>query len=385
MVPGVEVVVLSDGGATSLSDVPTGGADVRFVPVGRSDDNAAIIAIDLRRSPSSELQRQLFVTAQNFGGSDQDGSVEVYLNDELVGLRTESLPPDTPVSFVFDIGGDRSGTIRVELSADDDTLDADNTAWLALAPLAQRRVTLIGGDSLTARALQADPRVSLRRFSPGPLSREVLEQSDAIVFASGNVPDGLDGRNILVLGPLPGSPVALGDEVRTPVVLGWRRTHPVLRFVEWDQIIISRSQAVVDAAVEDTVRTIIYTGRPMRILKNEYAMNWEENRADEIKDLAERAARLDSDAYGVRLGRGRHVLLFKVATENRGRVGLYARLTDASGKPLDVTVLDPATGQLLVDINASTPRIPASNMKLLRRRNSQAWCFFRLNNRLGLL
>ncbi|MBH23881.1 MAG: hypothetical protein CMH57_05375 [Myxococcales bacterium] len=57
----------------------------------------------------------------------------------------------------------------------------------------------------------------------------------------------------------------------------------------------------------------------------------------------ERAARLDSDAYGVRLGRGRHVLLFKVATENRGRMGLYARLTDASGKPLDVTVLDPAT------------------------------------------
>ena len=30
-----------------------------------------------------------------------------------------------------------------------------------------------------------------------------------------------------------------------------------------------------------------------------------------------------------------------------------------------VAVLDPSTGQLLVDINASTPRIPASNMKLL--------------------
>ena len=48
------------------------------------------------------------------------------------------------------------------------------------------------------------------------------------------------------------------------------------------------SRAVVDATTEDTVRTIIYTGRPMRILKNEYAMNWEDNRADEIKDLTSR-------------------------------------------------------------------------------------------------
>ena len=30
-----------------------------------------------------------------------------------------------------------------------------------------------------------------------------------------------------------------------------------------------------------------------------------------------------------------------------------------------VAVLDPTTGRMLVDINASTPRIPASNMKLL--------------------
>ncbi|MFT6159497.1 MAG: Ca-activated chloride channel family protein [Myxococcota bacterium] len=244
--PGVEVVVLSDGGADSLADVPTGGAAVTFIPVGRSDDNAAIVAVDLRRSPSSELERQLFVTTQNYGGDDQEGTVEVYLDGELIGLRTENLPPDTPVSFVFDVGGDKSGTIKVTLAADDDYLESDNTAWLALARLSQRRITLIGGDSLTARALQADPRVTLRRFAPGPIPAQILDNSDAIVFAGGNVPDGLEGRNVLILGPLPGSMVELGDEVRSPLVLGWRRTHPVLRFVEWDQIIISRTQKVTD-------------------------------------------------------------------------------------------------------------------------------------------
>jgi NAD(P)H-dependent flavin oxidoreductase YrpB (nitropropane dioxygenase family) len=42
---------------------------------------------------------------------------------------------------------------------------------------------------------------------------------------------------------------------------------------------------VVKSTSEDTIRTIIYTGRPMRILKNDYALNWEMNRAEEIKEL----------------------------------------------------------------------------------------------------
>ncbi|KAI9031982.1 2-nitropropane dioxygenase [Hyaloraphidium curvatum] len=44
-------------------------------------------------------------------------------------------------------------------------------------------------------------------------------------------------------------------------------------------------QAVVNAGVHDTVRTIIFTGRPMRVLRNAYIADWEENKADQIKKL----------------------------------------------------------------------------------------------------
>lgn len=244
--PGVEVVVLSDGGGEPLSDVPTAGATVRFAPIGRSDRNAAILAVDLRRSPTSELVRELFVTVQNFGADDAPGTVEVYLDQELIGLRTESLPPDTPVSMVFDVGGDRTGTVRIALDVPEDALPADDVAWLALSPLSRRRVLLVGGDALTARALAADPRVALTRVPAGNVDAAALDRVDAAVFADGVVPPGLDGRSYAVLGPLPGSPVTFGEEARAPVVLGWRRTHPVLRFVEWDQIVIARGQAVTD-------------------------------------------------------------------------------------------------------------------------------------------
>eukprot|EP01128_Nolandella_sp_AFSM9_P008523 TRINITY_DN5231_c0_g1_i1.p2 TRINITY_DN5231_c0_g1~~TRINITY_DN5231_c0_g1_i1.p2 ORF type:complete len:357 (-),score=131.76 TRINITY_DN5231_c0_g1_i1:230-1300(-) len=44
-------------------------------------------------------------------------------------------------------------------------------------------------------------------------------------------------------------------------------------------------EAVVGAGYHDTLRTIIYTGRPMRVLKSDYIMNWENNRQQEIKEL----------------------------------------------------------------------------------------------------
>eukprot|EP00434_Breviolum_minutum_P029955 symbB.v1.2.026488.t1/scaffold2651.1/size74022/1 len=42
---------------------------------------------------------------------------------------------------------------------------------------------------------------------------------------------------------------------------------------------------VVKASVHDTHRTEIYTGRPMRIIKNKYSVNWELERGVEMRDL----------------------------------------------------------------------------------------------------
>jgi NAD(P)H-dependent flavin oxidoreductase YrpB (nitropropane dioxygenase family) len=48
----------------------------------------------------------------------------------------------------------------------------------------------------------------------------------------------------------------------------------------------AHKDAVRTAGHDDNVRTIIFTGRPMRVRKNEYISDWEENRVQEMKDLA---------------------------------------------------------------------------------------------------
>jgi NAD(P)H-dependent flavin oxidoreductase YrpB (nitropropane dioxygenase family) len=47
----------------------------------------------------------------------------------------------------------------------------------------------------------------------------------------------------------------------------------------------THQQAIVKAGFEDTIRTIIFTGRPLRILKTPYVMDWETNRTKEIQQL----------------------------------------------------------------------------------------------------
>jgi NAD(P)H-dependent flavin oxidoreductase YrpB (nitropropane dioxygenase family) len=47
----------------------------------------------------------------------------------------------------------------------------------------------------------------------------------------------------------------------------------------------AHQEAVRTASHDDNVRTIIFTGRLLRVRNNEYISNWENNRATEIKEL----------------------------------------------------------------------------------------------------
>lgn len=44
-------------------------------------------------------------------------------------------------------------------------------------------------------------------------------------------------------------------------------------------------QAVLKVNYTDTVRTLIYTGRPLRVLRTDFVNDWETNRTDEIRQL----------------------------------------------------------------------------------------------------
>ncbi|KAF2763094.1 NPD-domain-containing protein [Pseudovirgaria hyperparasitica] len=98
--------------------------------------------------------------------------------------------------------------------------------------------------------------------------------------------------------PMTGQPVQViaagglfnGQSVAAALMLGASAVWIGTRFILTDEAGAPKAhqEAVRTAGHDDNVRTIIFTGRPLRVRNNAYIDNWETNRAAEIKELTGR-------------------------------------------------------------------------------------------------
>ncbi|KAF4126675.1 NAD(P)H-dependent flavin oxidoreductase YrpB, nitropropane dioxygenase family [Geosmithia morbida] len=96
--------------------------------------------------------------------------------------------------------------------------------------------------------------------------------------------------------PLTGGPVQViaaggihnGQLLAASLMMGAGAVWVGTRFILTDEAGAPQAHkdAVRTAGHDDNVRTIIFTGRPMRVRNNEYINDWETNRVQEMKDLA---------------------------------------------------------------------------------------------------
>lgn len=95
--------------------------------------------------------------------------------------------------------------------------------------------------------------------------------------------------------PLTGQPVQTvaaggiynGQTVAAALMMGASAVWVGTRFILTDEAGApeSHKEAVRTAGFDDTIRTIIFTGRPLRVRKNPYIEHWETERQDEIREL----------------------------------------------------------------------------------------------------
>jgi len=94
----------------------------------------------------------------------------------------------------------------------------------------------------------------------------------------------LTGRDITVVAA---GGIYNGKSLAAALAMGAAGVWVGTRFILADEAGAPKEhqEAVRTAGYDDTIRTIIFTGRPLRVRKNNYILNWEENRKDEIKSL----------------------------------------------------------------------------------------------------
>ncbi|KAJ0423299.1 2-nitropropane dioxygenase [Aspergillus carlsbadensis] len=81
-----------------------------------------------------------------------------------------------------------------------------------------------------------------------------------------------------------------GEGLAAAIMMGAGGVWMGTRFLLAEEATVARAfqEAVQSAGFDDTIRTIIYSGRPLRIKKTPYVVNWEENRQAEIRELTGR-------------------------------------------------------------------------------------------------
>lgn len=237
-----EIVLLTDGAFDPIPDLSLGDVPLRFVKIGDSGDNRAIVAVDVRRRGGGA--RQGFATVANYGDHESTVELDIKLRPEanpdaepeLLELKTMIIPAGSEKSEVFAVP-EEGGLL--ELSIDEGgALSADDRVFVSVPSQGKIEVALVGEETfLEKRALEADPRFKVKTG----VSLAEAVKADVTVFVGARPPSFVQGR-FLVLRPVDGGGLfAVGAEVDDPGRVHWEPQHPLVRYTGFGDVHVGRA------------------------------------------------------------------------------------------------------------------------------------------------
>lgn len=240
------IVILSDGGLPE--DLPSMGADVRYLQVGELGDNLAISALATRPAPDTGAP-ELFVAVSNYGGSDADAILSLEVDDELITAERVVIAAGETINRTLTEAPADAHIFRASLTppADSsmrDALSIDDQAYAAYIPPSTGRVLLVTeGNLFLEQVLMALPGIESFRASPGGSSGEDYD----LVILDGWLPDPLPETHLLIINP-PQSTELFDVGERFVETEFWGQVDdPLLAYIEFDQIAVMEARLVQNA------------------------------------------------------------------------------------------------------------------------------------------
>lgn len=239
-----------------------GAARLLFQRVGPTPDaprdNLGIVAISARRDEADPTLLRLFARVQSAGPEPIETALSVRLDDAPASAAALSIPAadnngpaELPVTITFPAP---AGGLVVASIARTDALAADNSAALVAPPPSDRRAWLVSAgapnaDLREALALLVSAPEALRSLSLAEYERALPlapTPPDLLIFDRVR-PTSLPPIPSISIGatlPIPGLGVTDAPQPRPTRFLTWRRTHPLLRDVVLDAVIVQRPLAL---------------------------------------------------------------------------------------------------------------------------------------------
>lgn len=236
------VLLFSDGAFTApkACDMPV---EIEYQPIGTPRPNLAITGLNLRRSLKARDRTEMFVAVENFSDKPFAGNMNVQLDGVPLDSKYFSVAAGETLSQIFEAALPGGGVISIEYDVAD-ALRCDNRAWRIISPAVGRRVVLVGDNTFfLERAFQAAPGIACAAISAQEYSGKNIEGSATVIWNAVAHPAVAPCNNIY-LGCFPEiEGLKTGPAVGGPAVMDWDTTHPVNRFLDFDNLVIASARS----------------------------------------------------------------------------------------------------------------------------------------------
>jgi Ca-activated chloride channel homolog len=234
------VHLLSDGAAPGLKELQNKGLRLVYHQIGQSANNAGIVGLDVRANPENPLQRAIFASVANFGPNELRTELELSFNGQLLESKPLTVPSTNTTPLVFFAAQQADGVFSVRLTAKDD-MPADNEAAIvSLLPQPVKVLLVTRGNAFLQKALKAAGRVELS------VARDLADPKPPfdLVVLDAVTPTAWPAVNVLAFQTMNAGWFEGVGNMDTPAIVDWKATHPLLRFVTFDNVAIAKTASV---------------------------------------------------------------------------------------------------------------------------------------------
>lgn len=235
-----EIHLFSDGAAPGLSEFENKGLPLVYHRVGRRADNVGIVSLDVRAHPEDPTRRALYSSIVNYSTNVQQTDLELRFDQQLLETRPLTLKPHETQPQVFTASQGRDGIFSLHLTLKDDLAADNQAATVSLLPQPIKILLVSAGNRFLEKALRAAPNVELSTAAalaepPVGFDEVVLDDVTPLAWPSGNV---------LAIHTMNTNWFEGWTRLASPAIVAWKNTHPLLRFVSFDNVHINESLAI---------------------------------------------------------------------------------------------------------------------------------------------
>src|SRR5580658_3847716 len=236
-----EIDLFSDGAAGDLSEFENKGLQVVYHRIGQRCNNVGITTLDIRENPEDHKERAIYTSVVNYSTNAQSTLLELLFDGQVVDSRPLNIPPGDTSPQVFSALQQRDGIFTVRIDAKDD-LAADNQAsMVSLLPQPAKVMLVTRGNRFMEKALHAAANVDLTVVQD---TADGAEDKDVVVLDD-VTPSRWPKPNLLAVHVANTNWFEGGwTNIESPAIVDWKNTHPLLRYINLDNVQISATLGV---------------------------------------------------------------------------------------------------------------------------------------------